>query len=81
MTLLVTLAEPVLVETAAVRDRRAAEAAAADHQEQFEMIDRTARSLRADGWPPCVVAPFQQAAEIAYMAARAERRHLEEDPS
>jgi hypothetical protein len=77
MTLLVTLRSPVMRAVAAVRDRAAARDAAAAYQASFRELDATARQLRAGGWDEGAEI-LQQYAAIAYTAARAERRHLEE---
>jgi hypothetical protein len=75
--MLVGLGDPILTAHAERRDRAVAQTAAADYQADFERLDVMARSLRADGWDEGAEI-VQRRAEIAYFAAAAERRHLEE---
>jgi len=72
--MLVTLGMPVLIRR---RDEAAGHAAIATYQESFRELAATARELRAGGWDEGADL-FQQRAAIAYTAARAERRSLQD---
>ncbi len=75
--ILVTVARNPVIRPAALRDRAAGHAAIANYQESFRELDATARQLRDGGWDEGADW-FQQQASIAYTAARAERRAVQE---
>lgn len=76
MTLVVTLGDPPVLRPDAVeRDRLAAEAAIERYEQAFHQIDGDVRAMRAEGWEGLDV--VQRHAEIAWRAARDERRLLE----